>query len=121
MPAAALRPPPPGNCRHSTSAPSGRDFGARTLTVSVPRASGASSACARPGEAFASRFASTPITRRDAEGNSYQARTLDDGSVHEVLKNFPSRDQAFAALGPRARDPQWIEFDHYWVLRYTLR
>ncbi len=64
---------------------------------------------------------STPITRRDAEGNSYQTRTLDDGSVHEVLKNFPSRDQAFAALGPRARDPQWIEFDHYWVLRYTLR
>jgi hypothetical protein len=64
---------------------------------------------------------STPITRRDEDGNTYQTRTLDDGSVHEVLKNFPTRDQAFAALGPRARDPQWIEYDHYWVLQYALR
>lgn len=61
-----------------------------------------------------------PITRRDADGNSYQTRTLDDGSVHEVLKNFPTRDEAFAAIGPRARDPQWIAYDHYWVLSYLL-
>jgi SAM-dependent methyltransferase len=61
-----------------------------------------------------------PITRRDAEGNTYQTRTLDDGSVHEVLKNFPTREEAFAAIGPRARAPQWIAFDHYWVLSYTL-
>jgi len=61
-----------------------------------------------------------PITRRDAEGNTYQTRTLDDGSVHEVLKNFPTRDEAFAAIGARARDPQWITHDHYWVLSYDL-
>jgi len=63
---------------------------------------------------------STPISRRDDDGNTYQDRTLDDGSVHEVLKNFPTRDQAVAAIGPRARDPQWIEFAHYWILSYTL-
>ena len=61
-----------------------------------------------------------PITRRDAEGNSYQRRSLDDGSVHEVLKNFPTRDEAFAAIGPRARDPQWTAHEHYWVLSYQL-
>jgi hypothetical protein len=33
---------------------------------------------------------STPLSRRDAEGNTYQTRKLDDGSTHEVLKNFPS-------------------------------
>jgi SAM-dependent methyltransferase len=61
-----------------------------------------------------------PISRRDAEGNTYQQRTLDDGSVHEVLKNFPTRDAALTAIGPRARQPQWIAYDHYWVLTYTL-
>jgi demethylmenaquinone methyltransferase/2-methoxy-6-polyprenyl-1,4-benzoquinol methylase len=63
---------------------------------------------------------STPITRRDADGNSYQLRTLDDGSVHEVLKNFPSREQAFAAIGPRARAPRWIVHEHYWIVSYEL-
>ena len=61
-----------------------------------------------------------PLSRRDAEGNSYQQRTLADGSTHEVLKNFPTRDEAFAALGPRARDPRWTDLTHYWLLAYTL-
>lgn len=61
-----------------------------------------------------------PITRRDADGNSYQLRTLDDGSTHEVLKNFPTPEQAIAALGPRARRPQWSAYTHYWLLRYEL-
>ncbi|HPP82722.1 MAG TPA: class I SAM-dependent methyltransferase [Rubrivivax sp.] len=63
---------------------------------------------------------STPIARRDAEGNSWQRRRLDDGSTHEVLKNFPARDEALARLGPRARAPEWIEHRHYWLLSYTL-
>ena len=63
---------------------------------------------------------STPITRADADGNTYQLRTLDDGSTHEVLKNFPTPDQAIAALGPRARDAQWVDWTHYWALRYTI-
>jgi SAM-dependent methyltransferase len=63
---------------------------------------------------------STPIARHDAAGNGYQHRTLDDGSVHEVLKNFPRRDEAFAAIGPRARRPAWIEHTHYWILSYEL-
>lgn len=36
---------------------------------------------------------STPIARRDAEGNSYQMRPLDDGSVHEVMKNYPQESE----------------------------
>ncbi len=63
---------------------------------------------------------STPISRRDADGNTYQLRPLDDGSTHEVLKNFPSPDQAMAVLGPRARDAQWVAWTHYWALVYTL-
>jgi demethylmenaquinone methyltransferase/2-methoxy-6-polyprenyl-1,4-benzoquinol methylase len=63
---------------------------------------------------------STPITLSDADGNTYQLRTLDDGSTHEVLKNFPTPEQAMAALGPRARDAQWVDWTHYWALVYTL-
>jgi SAM-dependent methyltransferase len=63
---------------------------------------------------------STPISRRDADGNTYQLRTLDDGSVHEVLKNFPTRDEAITVLGPRARDVEWIDHEHYWILSYEL-
>ena len=63
---------------------------------------------------------STPLSRRDADGNTYQQRTLEDGTVHEVLKNFPSRDEAIAVLGPRARDVEWIAHAHYWILSYEL-
>src|SRR5207247_2655785 len=63
---------------------------------------------------------STAIARRDSDGNTYQTRALDDGSTHEVLKNFPSRDEAIAAIGPEAREPQWIEHPHYWILSYIL-
>ncbi len=63
---------------------------------------------------------STPLSRRDDHGNTYQDRTLDDGSVHEVLKNFPTPEQAIAALGPRARDARWTAHTHYWVLDYVL-
>jgi len=63
---------------------------------------------------------SSPLSRCDADGNTYQQRRLDDGSVHEVLKNFPTRDEALVQLGPRARDAEWIEHAHYWILSYTL-
>ena len=63
---------------------------------------------------------STAISRRDDKGNTYQSRALDDGSEHEVLKNFPHRDGAIAAIGERARDPVWTDHVHYWVLSYTL-
>ncbi len=63
---------------------------------------------------------STPITRRDEAGNTYQQRTLDDGSTHEVLKNFPEPHEAFAVLGPRARHPRWTAWEHYWMLSYEL-
>lgn len=61
-----------------------------------------------------------PITRKDDEGNTYQNRTLDDGSTYEVVKNFPSEAEARQRLGSRARDVRWMAFEHYWVLEYTL-
>ena len=64
---------------------------------------------------------STPISRTDAEGNSYQNRALDDGTVHEVLKNFPSAARARTLLGEHIRSFEWTDYTHYWVLSYELR
>jgi len=63
---------------------------------------------------------STPIHRQDLEGNTYQWRVLDDGSRHEVVKNFPTLAQASAVLGPRARHVTWHAWEHYWALEYEL-
>jgi demethylmenaquinone methyltransferase/2-methoxy-6-polyprenyl-1,4-benzoquinol methylase len=38
---------------------------------------------------------STPISRVDTEGNSYQNRKLKDNSQHEILKNFYAEDWLF--------------------------
>ena len=61
-----------------------------------------------------------PISRRDADGNTYQVRTLDDGSTYEVIKNFPTAEEAGSALGPRAVNVRWMPYEHYWVLAYEL-
>lgn len=66
------------------------------------------------------REQSTTLTRKDEAGNTYQNRTLDDGSVHEVLKNFPTPEEAIARLGPRAHNARWHAWEHYWALVYEL-
>ena len=63
---------------------------------------------------------STPIARRDGEGNSYQLRRLDDGSEHEILKNFPTREEIASALAPGGVDVDVVEFDYYWGASYTV-
>lgn len=63
---------------------------------------------------------STPISRRDTHGNSYQLRRLDDGSTHEVLKNFPGRDGLRSLLGARIDGFQWVEWDHFWACSYQV-
>jgi SAM-dependent methyltransferase len=63
---------------------------------------------------------STPISRVDADGNSYQLRTLDDGSTHEVLKNFPSARELERAVAGRAEEVDVMELPHYWCLSYRV-
>lgn len=63
---------------------------------------------------------STPISRTDAEGNTYQLRKLEDGSIHEVLKNFPSEDEVKSLLADSATEFCWRELPYYWFLTYKL-
>lgn len=63
---------------------------------------------------------STPISRKDSRGDTYQVRRLADGREYEVMKNFPGREQVAADLEPAATDLAWTELDYYWVAACTL-
>ena len=62
---------------------------------------------------------SSPITETDADGNTYQARKLKDGSTHRVLKNFLSEAElqsALAGLGEHGRFTTW---QYFWAFEYV--
>ena len=80
----------------------------------------------RPGALFIfmdNRFvagSSTPICRTDDEGNTYQRRRLEDGTEHEILKNFPSEAEVRNKLAGVASEISWTELPYYWFLTYRL-
>jgi ubiquinone/menaquinone biosynthesis C-methylase UbiE len=61
-----------------------------------------------------------PITQTDAQGNTYQMRTLRDGTIHKVLKNFPSQIELEELLAPHARLVEHRELDNFWLCEYEL-
>jgi len=62
---------------------------------------------------------STPISRTDVHGNTYQARQLSDGSVHEVLKNFPSEAELFQLVSGIGNRVAYRTFEYYWAFTYA--
>lgn len=63
---------------------------------------------------------STPIAFYDPDGNSYQHRALEDGSIHTVVKNFPTETFMHDLLGSRVKEFRWQTFHYFWMLSYTL-
>jgi SAM-dependent methyltransferase len=63
---------------------------------------------------------STPISRTDAEGNTYQMRRLANGEQYEVLKNFPSALELTEAVRPVAREAHLESLAYYWLLVFDL-
>jgi len=61
-----------------------------------------------------------PITRTDNEGNTYQTRRLDGGAEHEVLKNFPSREEIRSCLEERGTNVEYEFLTYYWMASYRL-
>jgi SAM-dependent methyltransferase len=64
---------------------------------------------------------STPLSRRDAEGNTYQVRQLLSGETHEVLKNFPTAAELANAVRPFAAEAHLEETQYYWLLVLRLK
>ena len=61
---------------------------------------------------------STPISRRDAQGNTYQSRNLDDGSVHEVLKNFPTESELIQRASRHGWGAHVELLPYHWLLTF---
>ena len=59
-----------------------------------------------------------PIAERDDEGNTYQHRRLKDGSVHRVLKNFPTREELEALVAPFGARPEYRDLQNFWLFAY---
>jgi ubiquinone/menaquinone biosynthesis C-methylase UbiE len=61
---------------------------------------------------------SLPITETDSFGNTYQARKLEDGRTHKVVKNFPTREFIQQTLAGKVNDIDFLSFQYYWILKY---
>jgi demethylmenaquinone methyltransferase/2-methoxy-6-polyprenyl-1,4-benzoquinol methylase len=64
---------------------------------------------------------STPVSRRDAEGNTYQIRHLANGETHEVIKNFPTADELTLAMREVAREARLESLRYYWLMVAELK
>ena len=59
---------------------------------------------------------SSPIVEQDAERNTYQTRTLSDGSVHRVFKNFPTRVETDSLVTGLSTSAAIREWRHFWAV-----
>jgi len=64
---------------------------------------------------------STPISRRDAAGNSYQVRKLANGEDYEVVKNFPTENELREAVADVAAEAHLESLRYYWLLVFRTR
>jgi demethylmenaquinone methyltransferase/2-methoxy-6-polyprenyl-1,4-benzoquinol methylase len=62
----------------------------------------------------------SPVVARDAEGNTFQLRTLRDGSTHRILKNFPNESELAVATAPYAGSHRFLAMEHFWVFTYEV-
>ena len=60
-----------------------------------------------------------PISERDSDGNTFQERTLKDGTVHRVLKNFPTETELRTLTVGLGHGVIFTRFEYYWALQYV--
>ena len=61
-----------------------------------------------------------PLSARDEDGNTYQERLLDDGSTHRIVKNFPDAGELQQAVAGMAAELEIRFLTYYWILQYRL-
>ncbi len=61
---------------------------------------------------------STPTSRTSEDGDTYQIRKLDNGSTHEVLKNFWTQAELVATVVGLATDVEIEFWRYFWIMSY---
>jgi len=61
-----------------------------------------------------------PVSQLDLDGNTYQERVLDDGSKHQIVKNFPTAEELRTTVEGMATDVKITFLIYYWILTYRL-
>lgn len=61
------------------------------------------------------------LTETDDCGNTYQMRPLKDGSLHRVLKNFPSEGELVRLLGAYSDKIEFSKLQNFWMVSYEAR
>jgi ubiquinone/menaquinone biosynthesis C-methylase UbiE len=56
------------------------------------------------------------MSRYDERGNRYELRTLLNGAVYEIVKNYPGDEELVASFAPFADDIRIMRLDHFWAL-----
>lgn len=64
---------------------------------------------------------STPISRTDTNGNTYQMRTVSTGEHYEVVKNFPSEQELITLLAPYAKNVEYRKNKYFWIVSYETK
>jgi 2-polyprenyl-3-methyl-5-hydroxy-6-metoxy-1,4-benzoquinol methylase len=60
----------------------------------------------------------SPITYTDEDENTFQTRRLEDGTMHLIMKNFPTENFLREKLADMAFDIQYIKLKYFWILCY---
>ncbi len=64
---------------------------------------------------------STPISRTDKFGNSFQQRQLKDGSRYKVIKNFPDERQIRKSCANYCQRGSYKALEFFWVYETELK
>jgi demethylmenaquinone methyltransferase/2-methoxy-6-polyprenyl-1,4-benzoquinol methylase len=63
---------------------------------------------------------SSPISHRDAHGNSYQERRLASGETFTIIKNFPTRVELLELARRVGSEVEVEELRYFWLLRFKF-
>ncbi len=61
------------------------------------------------------------VAKTDEYGNTYQLRTLENGTEYLVLKNFPTKDFICTKMEGIATEINYLQLDYYWIVICKLR